>query len=163
MSKCVEEECTGLRIKKPLLIILNGPPGAGKTVLAKKLSAELEWPVLARDEIKELLFDQLGTKDRDWSMKLGGVGYGVFFLMLEKMLRTNATFIIESNFDPVNYHAQIKELLNKQGYPAIELFFSATPDVLLGRFKKRWESDDRHRGHVDHERFLDLESRLADI
>ena len=58
-----------------LLIIINGAPGTGKTILGRKLSQELSLPLLSRDDIKESLFDNLGWRDHAWSEKLGGVSY----------------------------------------------------------------------------------------
>jgi predicted kinase len=41
--------------------------GAGKTTLARKLAPALELPLIARDDLKESLFETLG-----WSQRLGG-------------------------------------------------------------------------------------------
>ncbi len=44
---------------KPLVIIVNGLPGTGKTTLAKRLAADVHLPVLHRDGIYETLYDGL--------------------------------------------------------------------------------------------------------
>ena len=38
---------------KPLLIIVNGLPGTGKTTLARRLAADLHLPVFSRDGMYE--------------------------------------------------------------------------------------------------------------
>ncbi|WBQ06304.1 AAA family ATPase [Kribbella sp. CA-293567] len=38
---------------KPLLIVVSGPPGSGKTTLAHRLAAAIGCPAICRDEIKE--------------------------------------------------------------------------------------------------------------
>lgn len=43
-----------------LFVAVAGWPGSGKTALAAGLAAELGWPLLAKDEIKEALMDGLG-------------------------------------------------------------------------------------------------------
>lgn len=39
------------------LIVVNGVPGSGKTTLAGPLAAAMRTPLLAKDRIKEALFD----------------------------------------------------------------------------------------------------------
>ena len=46
--------------KSPLFVLIGGLPGSGKSTLAIALAAELELPLLAKDEIKEALMDALG-------------------------------------------------------------------------------------------------------
>jgi predicted kinase len=36
-------------------VVVSGPAASGKTVLAQAISAELEWPRISKDEIKEAL------------------------------------------------------------------------------------------------------------
>jgi predicted ATPase len=43
------------------LVLVTGPPGSGKTTLAVPLARRLELPLIAKDTIKEALFDALGT------------------------------------------------------------------------------------------------------
>lgn len=62
-------------ISPPVLVIVLGAPGAGKTTLARRIAAEIGWPLLVRDDIKEILFDTLGWSDRQWSRKLGGASW----------------------------------------------------------------------------------------
>lgn len=54
-----------------VLIIVLGPPCAGKTTLARRIAQEFQLPLIAKDDIKESLFDSLGWRDREWSKKLG--------------------------------------------------------------------------------------------
>ena len=55
----------------PALVLISGAPGTGKTTMGRHLATGLRIPYLGKDLIKESLFDSLGTKDREWSVKLG--------------------------------------------------------------------------------------------
>jgi predicted kinase len=79
---------------KPLLILLVGLPGTGKTTLAKQLAVDLEIPVIGKDEIKKILFDTLGWKDREWSVRLGGASFDLLYLLIEKMLSAGSSFML---------------------------------------------------------------------
>jgi len=46
-------------MRKPLLIIVNGLPGTGKTTLAKRLAVDIQLPVFHRDGFSETLHDAL--------------------------------------------------------------------------------------------------------
>jgi 2-phosphoglycerate kinase len=55
------------------LVYVSGAPGSGKTSLAVPLAAELGYPLLGQDRIKETLHDALGAPEPDlaWSRRLG--------------------------------------------------------------------------------------------
>jgi len=148
--------------KCPYVIIVQGQPCTGKSRLVRTLTNRLGIPYIARDEFKEVLFDRLGTRDREWSQKLGGASYDLLFAAFEKLLQTRSNFLIESNFTPDLHSQKIAALLRSHGYSAIDLFLEADPDVLMERFIHRWTTGERHRGHVDNERIEDLRERLKD-
>ena len=54
-------------MSNPYVIIPNGKPCTGKSYYLQKLSKDLDLTYIARDEFKELLFDDLGIADQEWS------------------------------------------------------------------------------------------------
>ncbi len=63
------------QISKPMLIVVTGRPGSGKTTLAHKLAREIWCPVISRDEIKEGLVNTL-TDEQQQATNLNKHVYG---------------------------------------------------------------------------------------
>jgi predicted kinase len=61
------------------VIVVSGAPGTGKSTIAAALAADLRWPLLALDAIKEALADVLGLGDEDWSDRVGSAAAEVIF------------------------------------------------------------------------------------
>lgn len=141
---------------------MNGKPYTGKSYFLQKFSKDLDLSYVSRDEFKELLFNDLGILDSDWSKKLGGTSYSLLFNVFEKLLKTKKSFIVESNFNPSHHSEKLKSLLNQYDFDAVEIFLDADPEVLYDRYVKRWDSGERHRGHADSERFEEFKMRLKD-
>jgi dephospho-CoA kinase len=71
-----------------LMIIITGASATGKTALSKVLANKLKLPVINKDGIKELLFDNMGTKDEEWAMRLGVTSFELTYLFTEKLCQT---------------------------------------------------------------------------
>ena len=83
----------------PLLVVVTGNPGVGKSTLARRLADELRLPLLAKDAIKERLGDVLGPPaDRAASQALGRATMLVLFDVVDELLRGGQSVIVESNF-----------------------------------------------------------------
>ena len=80
----------------PLLVIVTGLPCTGKTTLAR----EIPLPIIAKDDIKESLFDSLGWSGRDWSIKLGRATILLLYQLVEMLLRAGVPAIAETYFRP---------------------------------------------------------------
>ncbi len=133
----------------PLLIIINGHPGTGKTTLAHRLSKELKLPVMCKDEVKEILFDRLGWSTKEWSQKLSLASYGIIDYVMENALSIGAGFIIESNFIAKYDSERMKKLIEKCNARAVQVVLHCNEVVRSERFRDRSMSGNRHAGHHD--------------
>jgi predicted kinase len=127
------------------VVVVTGPPASGKTTVARGLAARLRLPLIAKDAIKEALFDELGTGDLAWSQRLGEVTYLAMLALAEESVAAGASLVVEANFvRGGEFAARLAAL------PArfAQIHCSAPPDVLVERYRSR----ERHPGHVDSER-----------
>jgi len=136
------------------LIIINGMPATGKTTIAKSLSDQLAVPVIAKDTIKEFLFDTLGIKDREWSRILGAASSDVLYLLADALLGSGQSIILESAFERQYAAPQIEALRHKYHPEVTEIYCTTERAVRRKRFITRNEMGERHVGHVDHNNYL---------
>lgn len=122
-----------------MYVIVNGLPGSGKTTLAVSISKKLGWPVLEKDLFKEVLFDSMGVKDRDWSKKLGSVSIELMY----RLAMTMPNAILDSVFDRRFAPKDLKRLQT----PIVEVYCDCPPEIAAQRFSERQRSG-RYDGHV---------------
>ncbi len=138
-----------------------GLPCSGKSSLAHRLSVDLGLQVLAKDEIKERLFETLGFSDRAWSEKLGGASFDLLYWSMEKLLAAGASFIVDADFsDPDRATRYLAVLMERYPFRSLQVSLFAPGDVLFERFRQRSTSGERHPGHVDHLNFQEFKPAL---
>jgi adenylate kinase family enzyme len=82
----------------PILIVITGRPGSGKTTLARTLARTIRCPIISRDEIKEGLVNTLKNSEILFEADLNGDVYNTFFETIEFLLRKNITLVSEAAF-----------------------------------------------------------------
>jgi predicted kinase len=130
-----------------VLVIVSGPPGAGKTTVAQRVGPALKLPVIAKDDIKESLFESLGWSDREWSRKVGAATWFLLFLVLRRLMEAGTSVLIESNFDRRLHAEQLREMSETFGFDVIEVHCTADVETLAQRYRERQMSGERHPGH----------------
>lgn len=127
---------------RPVVVLVNGVPAAGKTTLARALSVELGLPLLSKDVIKETLFDWIGTGDREWSMKLGAASSVAIWALLCDCPRGA---ILEQPFG--GGRAYVPGHLARAGIEDhYEIWCDIDPALAHERFVRR--APTRHPGHL---------------
>lgn len=147
-------------MNKPLLIFISGPSCAGKSTLAKKISEKFQLPLITKDSLKELIFDNLGWSDREWSQKVGRTSTKLLIYFLNSMLISKKSIIIEGGFGKGFEAKPISEMLSKFGYQPLQIMCQCNGQILLERFKKRSESSERHPGHNDTKHYEESKEML---
>jgi cytidylate kinase len=135
-------------MKESLMIIITGASATGKTTLSKDLANKLKLPVINKDEIKELLFDYLGTKDEEWAVRLGMTSFELLYMFVEKMCQTGKTFIVEGNFENKYATKIFTDIKSRYNYKVLQIYCYAQVEVLYERYIERDNSGGRHPGHI---------------
>jgi predicted kinase len=133
------------------IVVVSGPPGAGKTALAARLRERHGWTVLAKDTIKEALFDTLGTRDRDWSRRLSDASFEMVFRLAEQAIGCERVIVLEGNFRAAEHFSRVMRLAATRGASVLEVALAASGDVLEQRLRERAAAASRHAGHRDAE------------
>jgi predicted kinase len=123
----------------PVFVLVAGPPGSGKTTLAGPLAAKLSLPLIAKDVIKEVLMQTLGSPASVAQSRL--LGRAAVETMLA-IAQTVPGAVLESNFAPYSV-----PLLKSLPGEIIEVRCRCPRELALARYRKR--TADRHPGHLD--------------
>ena len=128
-------------------ILVTGIPAAGKSTMAEVVSERLKLPVISKDTIKELLFDNVGFQSRAEKVKLGVASMEIMYYAAGQLMKAGQPFILENNFEYSSKQG-IQTFLEKYQYSALTITLTGDYEVIYQRFLKRESSPDRHRGHV---------------
>lgn len=148
-------------VPEPALVLVTGKPASGKTTLATRLAAELRFPLLTKDAIKETLYDTIGWSDREFSRQMGVASFRVLFVTLEALLAAGVSAIAEAPFDRDISAAELKALRARHPFTLVQVLCRAEGQVLVDRFRERNQSGSRHPGHVLTDARPDIEPYLA--
>jgi predicted kinase len=127
------------------LVVVSGPPGAGKSTLAVPLSAALGFPLLSKDVIKETLFDALGHVDDDElasSRRLGAAAMELLWRLAEQF----PAVVIEANLRSGSPYE--RERLRALSPRPVEVYCRLPADLAAERYADRGARPDHHAVHV---------------
>jgi predicted kinase len=81
----------------PTLALMKGPPGSGKSTIAREVARRLRWPVIDKDVFRDLLPDELG-----------GLAYEAMMDLAELQLTIGLSVIADS---PLGYGTGYRKAL----------------------------------------------------
>lgn len=148
--------------EKPFIVLVLGRPASGKSTISAKIAEGWGLPVVAKDAVKEILFDTLGVGDVAWSVELGRASFALLDHVIELQLRTGRPFLIDAAYSAEFENAKFRRWQEAYGFEAVQIVCTAPPEEISRRFIQRVQSRTRHPGHVDGERVKEFREVLDD-
>lgn len=100
-------------MKRPLLILVTGRPGAGKTTLAGQMGRAWHLPVISRDGIKEGLVHTLGQGHDALPAGINGQATQIFFRTLAFLAEQGVSAAAEAAFQQPVWQSGLAALEDK--------------------------------------------------
>lgn len=131
-------------------VLINGVPASGKSTVSSALvpmlqRAGLQLVPLGLDTVKEALFAEIGTGDREYNRMLGRASYHAIFNAVAEFPETLVPVIDAwHGFQPRNVLEG--HLARARIDRVVEIWVSVTPEIAARRYRAR--SVDRHAGHL---------------
>jgi predicted kinase len=129
----------------PTLVVVSGPPGAGKTTLAHAIARAVGCPAVCRDEIKEGMVHATPgfiASDHD---ELAMRTLPTFFGVIELLLRAGVTMVAEAAFQDRLWRPGLEPLRNLARVRVLHCTVAA--EVALERRARRMAEDPLRRAH----------------
>lgn len=133
-----------------VLVIVNGIPGTGKTTLSRKLAADLQLPLISKDDFKEFLFERLGGNGLENSKLLGRVAVDALYLVAEQYALAGKNVMVENAFWYSFAHGLFKRIAKETSAEIIEVHCKTAPDVYKARILQRQKNGGRSAVHLDY-------------
>lgn len=132
---------------RPTLVVISGPPGAGKTVLARRLAARIGCPAICRDEIKEGMVHAAGDFVAAPSDELTLRTLPTFFQVLDLLLRAGVTTVAEAAFQEQLWRPYLRPLGELADIRVVHC--QVTAETAWSRIRRRQRDYPTRRAHAD--------------
>lgn len=146
-----------VRTNKPLLILLYGFPGAGKTHFSRNMSENLVCAHVHSDRIRHELFEEPQFDEQE-----DGIVKQLMNYMCEEFLSAGVSVIYDTNMMRKTDRHHMRELARKKGAKTLVVWLQVDSETAFSRINKRDRRtiDDRYSTDYTQEDFRHFAARM---
>lgn len=144
----------------PILVVVTGPPGSGKTTVARQISTETRLPLITKDDFKVIFYEIFGWGGREPDRRASAAAYEVIYHIADVELSIGRSLIVEANFRE-EATKRFLDIQDRHGFVAFQVRCTASREVLIERLRERAAGGVRHPGHADDSNLEHLDYLLA--
>ncbi|MCL2038239.1 ATP-binding protein [Candidatus Saccharibacteria bacterium] len=139
-----------LNLSNPLVIVVAGPPGSGKSFFATQFAQTFGAALVSRDKVRWTLFAHHTYSDNENTMV-----EQVADLIVTELFRTGKTFVLDGGYDTRTARAELTAEAKKAGFKILTIVVQTDGPTSQTRATKRdaRRSGDKYKQSLSAEEF----------
>ena len=146
-----------LELDSPLLIVMMGLPGAGKTFFARQLANSLNFGYISEDRIRHDVFADPKFNQDEQTVIRKIMGY-----MIEELSRVKRHIILDGRFLNANERQKIHQAMKAADYKSLTVWVQTEEELARKRSSRRdkRKPDDKYNNPVSKVEFNSSKDKL---
>jgi predicted kinase len=119
------------------ILLVTGPPCAGKSTVARRLRNSLQWPMFAHDIVSRVLYDALQPREEALLPRVRDASDAVMLGVARELAIAGCNCILAGRFRWSDNEARFRALIDTRKVRFVQVSCTAAPDVLVARWRAR--------------------------